>query len=108
MSSPQTPTVGFVGALRRSELVALDLDSVAEHPNGVVLTLPRSKTNPTGEQAQLVVLPRGGDSRRCAVTAVRSWTEAGEQHLQPQPRLRLSTTLRAQETTRRNDAGGGP
>jgi integrase len=49
--------VGFVGALRRSELVALDVDHVAEHPNGVVITIPRSKTNQTGEQAELVVLP---------------------------------------------------
>jgi integrase len=68
--------VGFVGALRRSELVALDLDAVADHPNGVVVTLPRSKTNQTGEKAELVVLPRGGDPRRCTVTAVRNWTEA--------------------------------
>jgi site-specific recombinase XerD len=68
--------IGFVGALRRSELVALDLDAVAEHPNGLVLTLPRSKTNQTGEQAELVVLPRGGDPRRCTVTALRNWTEA--------------------------------
>lgn len=68
--------IGFVGALRRSELVGLDVDHVAEHPNGLVITLPRSKTNQTGEQAELVVLPRGGDSRRCTVTAVRNWTEA--------------------------------
>jgi len=39
--------VGFVGALRRSELAVLTVDRVAEHPNGLVLTLPRSKTNPT-------------------------------------------------------------
>ena len=68
--------VGFVGALRRSELVALDTDSVAEHPNGLVVTIPRSKTNQTGESAELVVLPRGGDPRRCAVTALHNWTEA--------------------------------
>lgn len=67
--------VGFVGALRRSELVGLDVDHVAEHPNGLVITLSRSKTNQTGEEAELVVLPRGGDPRRCAVTAIRNWTE---------------------------------
>jgi integrase len=67
--------VGFVGALRRSELVGLDVDHVAEHPNGLVITLSRSKTNQTGEEAELVVLPRGGDPRRCAVTAIRKWTE---------------------------------
>lgn len=49
--------VGFVGALRRSELVGLDIEHVAEHPNGVFITIPRSKTNQTGEEAELVVLP---------------------------------------------------
>src|SRR5581483_4280386 len=32
--------VGFVGALRRSELTALDVGQGAEHPNGVDLSLP--------------------------------------------------------------------
>jgi integrase len=68
--------IGFVGALRRSELVGLDVDHVAEHPNGLVITLARSKTNQTGEQAELVVLPRGGDPRRCAVTALHTWATA--------------------------------
>jgi site-specific recombinase XerD len=67
--------VGFVGALRRSELAALTADRVAEHPNGLVLTLPRSKTNQTGEQVELVVLPRAGHPDRCAVTALARWRE---------------------------------
>ena len=46
--------VGFVAALRRSELATLTVDRVAEHPNGAVLTLPRSKTNPIGEHVELV------------------------------------------------------
>lgn len=65
--------VGFVGALRRSELSALTVDRVAEHPNGLVLTLPRSKTNQTGEHVELVVLPRAGNPERCPVTAVSRW-----------------------------------
>jgi hypothetical protein len=32
------------------------VDEVAEHPNGAMLTLPRPKTNQTGEQTELVVL----------------------------------------------------
>jgi site-specific recombinase XerD len=67
--------VGFVTALRRSELAALSVDAVAEHPNGLVLTLPRSKTNPTGEQVELVVLPRAGNPTRCPVTALSTWLE---------------------------------
>jgi len=65
--------VGFVAALRRSELADLTLDRIAEHPNGLVLTLPRSKTNPTGEHVELVVLPRAGNPARCPVTALQQW-----------------------------------
>jgi hypothetical protein len=49
--------VGFFAALRRSELAALTVDQLAEHPNGLVLALPRSKTNQYGLEAELVVLP---------------------------------------------------
>lgn len=66
--------VGFVGALRRSELAALELQDVDEHTNGLVLTLRRSKTNQTGEQPELVVLPRAGNPDRCPVTALQTWT----------------------------------
>jgi len=68
--------VGFVAALRRSEIAALQVDHVAEHPNGLVLTLPRSKTNQTGEQTELVVLPRAGNPRRCPVTTLQTWLTA--------------------------------
>ena len=51
--------VGFVGALRRSELVALDFEDVNDHPQGLVVTIPRSKTNQEGNEPELVVLPIG-------------------------------------------------
>lgn len=65
--------VGFVAALRRSELAGLTVDQVADHPNGIVLTLPRSKTNQTGEQVEVVVLPRAGNPDRCPVIALERW-----------------------------------
>lgn len=68
--------VGFVAALRRSELAALDVEQITEHPNGLVLALPRSKTNQYGERAELVVLPRAGHTGRCPVTALHTWLEA--------------------------------
>jgi len=40
-----------VAALRRSELAALDVADLAEHEHGLVVSIPRSKTNQTGEQA---------------------------------------------------------
>ena len=65
--------VGFVAALRRSELTALTVDQITDHPNGLVLTLPRSKTNPTGDHVELVVLPRANNPDRCPVTALTRW-----------------------------------
>lgn len=50
--------VGFVAALRRSEMTALTVAQIAEHPNGLVLSVARSKTNQTRERAELAVLPR--------------------------------------------------
>jgi len=65
--------IGFVAALRRSELAALTVDQVADHANGLVLSLPRSKTNQTGQQAEIVVLPRAGNPERCPVVALERW-----------------------------------
>lgn len=67
--------VGFVGALRVSELAALTLETLREHPNGLVIALPRSKTNQRGETEELVILPRAGDPRHCPVIAVTEWLE---------------------------------
>ena len=65
--------IGFVAALRRSELASLTVDQVADHPNGLVLSLPRSKTNQTGEHVEVVVLPRAGNPDRCPVVALERW-----------------------------------
>jgi site-specific recombinase XerD len=69
---------GFVGALRRSELSALDVADVAQHPSGLVLSLPRSKTNQRGDRRELVVLPRGTKTGRCPVTVLTEWTEQAQ------------------------------
>jgi site-specific recombinase XerD len=65
--------VGFVAALRRSELAAITTAQVNEHPNGLVLTIPRSKTNQAGDHTELVVLPRAGNPQRCPVQALNTW-----------------------------------
>jgi len=65
--------VGFVAALRRSELAALTVEDITDHDNGLVLTLPRSKTNQTGEHTELVVLPRAGNRAHCPVTTLGHW-----------------------------------
>jgi integrase len=68
--------VGFVAALRRSELASLRVEAVNDHPNGLVLTLPRSKTNQNGEHTEIVVLPRAADPHRCPVRTLHRWLEA--------------------------------
>ena len=68
--------VGFVAALRRSELAALTVDQVAEHPNGLVLAIARSKTNQTAERAELAVLPRARMAGRCPVASLQAWLSA--------------------------------
>ena len=69
---------GFVTALRRSELTALDVDHLAEHPRGLVLSIGRSKTNQTGAQPELVVVPHGGNPLRCPVTALNTWLQVAD------------------------------
>lgn len=68
--------LGFVAALRRSEIASIDVADVAEHPNGLVVGIGRSKTNQVGEAAELVVLPRAANPERCPVTAIARWREA--------------------------------
>lgn len=64
--------VGFAGALRRSELVGLDVDHVAERDEGLVLHIVRSKTDQDGAGAELG-LPFGSDPLTCPVRALRAW-----------------------------------
>ena len=61
--------LGFAGALRRSELVGLDVSDVAEGPDGLTLTLRRSKTDPEGA-GRTVGVPRGAHE---ATDPVQSW-----------------------------------
>jgi integrase len=75
--------VGFFAALRRSELAALTIDQLAEHPHGLVLALPRSKTNQYGLDTELIVLPRAGHPARCPVTALHTWLGARRPHRRP-------------------------
>jgi len=64
--------IGFAGALRRSELVGLDVSDAAFEGEGLVLRLRRSKTNQEGELEEVAVL-YGSDPRTCPVRALRAW-----------------------------------
>ena len=62
--------VGFAGALRRSELVALPVADIAWADDGCRLTIRRSKTDQTGE-GQVIPIPRGYRLRPVATVQAR-------------------------------------
>ena len=64
--------IGFAGALRRSELVAIDVEDITDRPEGLAATLRRSKTDQEGA-GRIVAIPYGTET--CPVTALRTWTE---------------------------------
>jgi integrase len=65
---------GFASALRRSEIVALDVADVESVPQGIVLHLRRSKTDQHGK-GELIAIHRGTDSEFCVATALERWIE---------------------------------
>jgi integrase len=67
--------MGFAAALRRSELVALDVERLTWLDNGVKLLLEKSKTDKDGEGAEVMVV-FGRNEATCPVRALRSWLEA--------------------------------
>ena len=66
--------LGFFGGFRRSELVALRVEDVSWEPQGMVITLPRSKTDQSGEGIVKAVPYGEGDC--CPATALKSWLAA--------------------------------
>lgn len=66
--------VGFMAALRRSELVALDYADLAVVPDGLRVTIRRSKGDQEGEGAAVAVGRTGSDT--CPAAAYAVWIAA--------------------------------
>jgi integrase len=62
--------LGFAGAFRRSELVALDISDIEETPDGIKITIRRSKTDQEGV-GQTIAIPFGKIA--CPITALKEW-----------------------------------
>ena len=69
--------VGWVGALRRSEIVALNVDDLTAEIEGVRVQIRRSKTDQEGK-GRYVGIPHGTHPGRCPVLALRAWLEAAQ------------------------------
>lgn len=67
--------IGFSGAFRRSELVALDCKDLSETSDGLTIVIRRSKTDQEGE-GRKVAIPRGREEATCPLRAFAAWREA--------------------------------
>lgn len=67
--------IAYAGALRRSEVVSLNFSDVQFSPEGVVLTLARSKTDQDGAGVK-VAIKFGNRADTCPVRALKKWLEA--------------------------------
>lgn len=67
--------LGFAGAMRRSELVALDLADIRFVAEGLEVTVRRSKTDQEGH-GRVIGIPYGRRSGVCPVALVRDWLAA--------------------------------
>ncbi|RYY16664.1 MAG: hypothetical protein EON55_03905 [Alphaproteobacteria bacterium] len=65
--------LGFAGAFRRAELVALEIADLAFEPDGMRVHIRQSKTDQEG-RGQEIAIPRGTKLR--PVKAVQNWMEA--------------------------------
>lgn len=67
--------VGFFGGFRRSELAGIAVEHLAWDAQGIVIAMPRSKTDQTGEG--IVKAIPYSDGPCCPATVLRAWLNAG-------------------------------
>lgn len=69
--------IGWAGALRRSELVGVNIEDISETRDGLILHLNRSKTDQKGEGHD-VALPFGSNPLTCPVRSFEDWVSAAD------------------------------
>ena len=97
--------LGFAGAFRRSELVALDVADVEQVPEGLRITIRRAKTDQEGRGAVIAIVP---GEIACPVIALRAWLEAADITEGPPPCLGGSRLVRPHLEMRRRHAAHVP
>lgn len=68
--------VGWWGAFRRSELTGLRVEDLEQHPEGILVTLRKSKTDQAGQGRQVPLHYHSAEVD--PVTALREWLRVGD------------------------------
>jgi site-specific recombinase XerD len=91
--------LGFAGAFRRSELVALDVADLEETETGLLVTIRGSKTDQE-RQGETIAIARGDIA--CPVKALRAWLDAAGIEAGPlfRPINKVSTVAASRLTCR--------
>ena len=71
--------LGFAGAFRRSELVALNVDDLEFSSAGLAITLRRAKTDQEG-RSRRIGIPYGSSEKSCPVRSLQAWLESARIH----------------------------
>lgn len=95
-----TLLIGFAAALRRSDLVNLDISDVTTSDEGIVLLIRKGKTDQKRE-GRKVAIPFGEHSATCPVTALTDWLNAAG--IMDGPLFRAVTKYERPRTTRMSD-----
>jgi hypothetical protein len=66
--------IGFSGAFRRSELVAISVDDLDFVEEGVKIFVKKSKTDQSGE-GMIKAIPYFDNSEFCPVKSLKKWIE---------------------------------
>ncbi len=66
--------IGFAGALRRSEVAALQYADIEQVDEGLIVTIRTSKTDQTGH-GELIGIPYGANPTTCPVRAHQTWVQ---------------------------------
>lgn len=69
--------LGFAGAMRRSELVGLDITDLSIGEEGLVVVIRKSKTDQVGV-GRKIGIPFGEHPETCPVRAVHAWIEEAD------------------------------
>jgi len=68
---------GFVGGLRRSEIVAINIGDITHRPEGITIKIKRSKTDQEGK-GRSVALPYSAQQELCPVLAITALIELND------------------------------